>query len=251
MKSFRFLLTVFLFFSQDCVAQQTDTLIHKLDSLNKQQDTGRVFNDINPAAYNKNTRINVSDYFILLGSDLKQQITAPFHLSGHDAVKVGVFVGGMAVLSSLDEPVQKAAEHAKDNTTISTMSSYISNSGGIYEAYTLVALGSYGFIFKNVKIQTTTLLATQAYLTSGTMEGIIKFITGRQRPSYYDPTRDEAEPTFHGPFYKPKNAAVNGNHLSASFPSGHTTVAFAAATVFAMEYKNTPWYPLFPIVLRV
>jgi hypothetical protein len=119
MKSFQYLLTAFLFLLQVCIAQQTDTLIHKLASLNKQQDTGRVSNDINPAAYNKNTRISVSDYFILLGSDFKQQITAPFHLSGHDALKVGVFVGGMAVLSSLDEPVQQAAVHAKDNNTIS------------------------------------------------------------------------------------------------------------------------------------
>ena len=238
-------LTAFLFISGVACAQQTDTLIHKLDSLHQMEDSvGGVSNNINPAAYNKNTRISFPDYFILLGSDLKQQITAPFRLNGRDALKVGVFVGGLAVLSSLDEPVQKAAVQVKDNNSISTVSSYITNSGGIYEAYTLMALGSYGFIFKNVKMQTTTLLATQAYLTSGTMEGIIKFIAGRQRPSYYDPTRDEAEPKFHGPFYKPENADVNGNHLSASFPSGHTTVAFAAATVFAMEYKNTPWVPI-------
>jgi hypothetical protein len=238
-------LTASVFFSCTASAQQADTLIHKLDSLQRREDTlGDISNNIKPTAYNENTRISFSDYFVLLGSDLKQQVTAPFRLNGRDALKVGMFVGGLAVLSSIDEPVQKLAVHARDNNTLSSVSSYVTNSGGIYEAYTLVALGSYGFIFKNVKMQTTTLLATQAYLTSGTMEGIIKFIAGRQRPNYYDPSRDEAEPTFHGPFYKPANPEINGNHLSASFPSGHTTVAFAAATVFAMEYKNTPWVPV-------
>jgi len=245
MKRLQLFLTAFLILSARTYAQQTDTLIHKPGSLHNQNDSsGGGANNINPSAYNENTRISFPDYFILLGSDFKQQITAPFHLNNRDLVKVGAFAGGIAVLSLLDEPVQKTAVQVKNSSSVSTVSKYVSNSGGIYEAYTLAAIGSYGFIFKNIKLQTTTLLATQAYLTSGTMESIIKFITGRQRPNYYDPARTDAEPTFHGPFYKPEIAAVNGNHLSTSFPSGHTTVAFAAATVFAMEYKNTPWVPV-------
>jgi len=237
------LLTAFLFLAANSFAQRSDSLITQLDSLHEADSSTRS-NDINPAAYNGITRISFADYFILLGSDFKQQITAPFHMSGRDALKVGLFAGGIAVLTSLDEPVQKLGVQTKNNSSLSTVSSYVSNSGGLYEACTLVALGSYGFIFGNVKMQTTTLLATQAYITSGVMESLIKSIAGRQRPSYYDPTESEAEPTFHGPFFKPDNVAVNGNHLSASFPSGHTTAAFAAATVFAMEYKNTPWVPI-------
>jgi membrane-associated phospholipid phosphatase len=53
----------------------------------------------------------------------------------------------------------------------------------------------------------------------------------------------QAEPTFYGPFYKtPKDP--NGRTTNSSFPSGHTTVAFAAATVFAMEYHNKPLVPI-------
>lgn len=32
--------------------------------------------------------------------------------------------------------------------------------------------------------------------------------------------------------------------FSSSFPSGHTTAAFAAATVFASEYKDDPLIPV-------
>ncbi|MEO7562468.1 MAG: phosphatase PAP2 family protein [Ferruginibacter sp.] len=37
---------------------------------------------------------------------------------------------------------------------------------------------------------------------------------------------------------------LNGKKLNGSFPSGHATVAFAAATVFAKEYRNRPIIPI-------
>ena len=40
------------------------------------------------------------------------------------------------------------------------------------------------------------------------------------------------------------HAHVNGGYQRSSFPSGHTTVAFAAATVFASEYRNTTAIPI-------
>jgi membrane-associated phospholipid phosphatase len=112
----------------------------------------------------------------------------------------------------------------------------------LYEAYVLVGLGSYGFVFKNKKMQTTTLLATQSYITSAALAAVIKTISGRQRPVAFDPSHLEAEPTFHGPFFRSRNAA--GKRVNTSFPSGHTTAAFSAATVYAMEYRSRPWVPI-------
>ena len=100
---------------------------------------------------------------------------------------------------------------------------------------TLGTLGAYGYIFKNEKVRNTTLLATQAYITGTAIETVVKYLTGRSRPSYYH-TGTEAEPAFKGPFTKSSS--------NSSFPSGHATVAFAAATVYAMEYKKTIWVPI-------
>src|SRR3954451_9292783 len=81
-------------------SQQPDTLVHKLDSLNKKTDTtGGQKNVINPKAYTEATGMTFSTYFILLGSDLKQQITAPFHQTGKEWLRIGAFVGGTAILS--------------------------------------------------------------------------------------------------------------------------------------------------------
>jgi len=235
----RVLITGCLLISIIASAQKPDTLIKKLDSLSKKTDSvGKQSNNTNPAAYNEETRLNLQTYFILLGSDLKQAFTKPFHMSKHDWITTGKFAlvaGGIALL---DEPIQKNALSLRNhNPGLQNVSRYVTNFGGMYEAYILGGLGAYGFVFKNDKMQTTTLLATQAYITGGAIESVLKFLTGRQRPYFTDSAQVQAEPTFHGPLYKtPKDPS--GKRTNSSFPSGHTTVAFAAATVFAKEYGN-------------
>jgi len=225
-------------------SQKPDTLIKKLDSLNRKTDSaGGQLNNINKTAYNENTKITFSSYFILLGSDLKQEFTAPFHFTLKDWRTVGAvaIVGGALFLA--DEPVQRYALRVRDSSvTVRNVSKYVTRFGGPYEAYVLVGLGAYGFIFKNEKIKTTTLLATQAYITGAAMESFLKLLSGRQRPYYYSPREIEAEPRFHGPLSTGKD--IYGRKINSSFPSGHTTVAFAAATVFAMEYKDRPLVPI-------
>lgn len=222
-------------------AQKPDTLIKKLDSLSKKTDSaGKQSNNTNATAYNEHTQLNFNTYFILLGSDLKQAFTKPFHMTKRDWITTGKFAliaGGLALA---DEPVQRYALNLRNhNPQLQSVSRYVTNFGGLYEAYLLGGLGAYGFVFKNEKIKTTTLLATQAYITGGAIESVLKLLTGRQRPYFTDSTRVQAEPTFHGPLYKtPKDA--NGKRTNSSFPSGHTTVAFAAATVFAKEYADKP-----------
>jgi membrane-associated phospholipid phosphatase len=224
---------------------QIDTLVKKLDSLRiKKDSTGVQENIITEKAYNENTEFTFASYFILLGSDLKQEITAPFHFTKKNWLTAGKLALTTGALIFTDEPVQKFAVKLKDSTrAVRNISKYVTKFGGLYEAYTLAALGAYGFIFKNEKMKTTTLLATQAYLTGGAMQYILKFISGRQRPYFYNSNAIEAEPKFHGPFSK-SGKDINGKRLNSSFPSGHTTVAFAAATVFALEYKDKPFVPI-------
>ncbi|HVX27495.1 MAG TPA: phosphatase PAP2 family protein [Parafilimonas sp.] len=240
------LCALLLIFSTCIFSQQKDTLVNKLDSLNKKTDTtGGQTNIINPKAYTETTRISFPAYFVLLGNDIKQDFTAPFHQTSKEWAHIGIYGASVAAFSVLaDEPIQRSATKIHDNNkTVASVSSYVTKFGGKYELYSLAALGGYGFIFNNKKMQTTTLLATQAYLTSGLIESIAKYITGRQRPSYNDPNQPEAEPTFRGPGYSLGHNIYN-HKISTSFPSGHTTVIFAAATVFAKEYKNTPWVPV-------
>jgi len=226
------------------MAQKTDSLTKKLDSLGKKADSlgGNQKNVVAPSAYNETTKITPKVYAILVYDDIKQQITVPFRLSGKDWLKVGAFGAGLAgVMLFADHPINKAAVDLRnDNPGIVKVSSYVTQFGGSYEGYTLAPLGAYGLIFKREKEKTTTLLATQAFITAASIETVIKYLTSRQRPSFYDPTSKLNANSFHGPFYSLQHHTAS----YVSFPSGHTTVIFAAATVFAMEYRSQRIIPI-------
>jgi len=234
------IISVFMLMSFTSYCQKIDTLINKPDGLSLQTDSaGSENNSISSKDENENTKLTPSVYFTLLASNLKQTFTKPLHMTGRDWRNLGKFAVVEEALAFADEPIQKRAlQFRKDNPGFLPTSHFITNFGGPYEGGVLAMFGAYGYVFHNEKLKTTTLLATQAYITGAAVKTILKQLSGRTRPSYYDPTI-EAEPAFLGPF-----AEHNGTRINSAFPSGHTTVAFAAATVFAMEYKNKPWIPI-------
>ena len=226
------------------MCQRTDTLIQKLDSINRNTEiAGKQKNNINPRFYSDSTNLNFKTYFVLLGSDLKQEFTKPFHMTGKDWGKFAKWAVVFGAVAVVDKPVQRFSVRLMDNNPgLQNFADQVTQFGGIYEFYTLAGFGAYGLVFKSNKMKTTTLLATQAYITGGAIETVIKFISGRTRPTYYT-SGIEPEPKFLGPFARTMRNA-NGQKVNSSFPSGHTTVAFAAATVFAKEYNNTPIIPI-------
>jgi len=225
-------------------AQKPDTLIKKLDSLHLKTDSagGKQINNTQPEAY-ENTKLTPTSYLLLTWSDLKQAFTKPFHMQKKDWPKVGEFVALEVALSFADEKIQENALSLRNKSkTVRDINEYVTNFGGLYEVYTLVGMGTFGALFNKPKMLTTTFLATQAYLTGGAVGNVIKIITGRQRPDFLLDASGRVDPSFHGPFSSVRD--INGNRISGSWPSGHTTVAFAAATVFAMEYKDKPLIPI-------
>ncbi len=223
---------------------QTDTLLHKLDSLEKKADSaGYQVNNINPKAYNEATALTARSYFQLLGSNIKQEFTKPFHMTHSDLGNLAKFAVVEIGLGFADEPIQRAATDLRNkNPNVHSVGKFISNFGGAYEVYTHSGFELYDILFKSTKVKTTTLLATQAVITGALVESVIKTISGRTRPNYYSPDVI-ARPTFKGPFAN-TSKDYNGKRSNSSFPSGHTTVAFAAATVFAVEYRNKPYIPI-------
>lgn len=242
---FRLIALLFWLIPVMASAQQKDTLVKKLDSLAKNPDStgARQKNKVSPSYYNENTRITPRVYVDLVADDIKQQVTAPFRATGSDWLKVGAFgAATMGAILFADKPVNKfTVEQIRTNKSVVSASLYVTNFGGLYEAYTLAALGTYGLVFHKDKEKTTTLLATQAYITAATIETALKYLASRQRPSYYDAVTGLNSHVFHGPFY---HFLKKDNSSFVSFPSGHTTVAFAAATVFAMEYREYRAVPI-------
>lgn len=224
--------------------QRSDTIIKKLDSLEKKTDSlGYQYNNIDKNAYNETTKLRAKDYFVLLGSNVKQTFTKPFHMTKKDWMNTAKFASIAVSIGILDERIQKNALKLRNSSPfVRKTGNYISMTGGANEVFTLAAFGLYGVIAKSEKVKTTTLLATQAVITATLVETVVKTISGRRRPNFYGP-HEEAEPKFTGPFGN-VSKGPSGNRTNSSFPSGHTTVAFAAATVFAVEYRNKPVIPI-------
>ncbi|RYY67328.1 MAG: phosphatase PAP2 family protein [Chitinophagaceae bacterium] len=233
---------LFLFAALTASSQQPDSLLRKLDSLGRKTDSAdKQINNTNPGAYNNATRLTVGTYFILLGSDIKQGFTKPFHMKGRDWRLLAEYAGATIALSFADKPIQKEGLKLRNQSdALRSVSSYVTNFGANYEVYVLGGLGLYGYVFKNTKMRTTTLLASQSYISSAIFSFTLKFLVGRQRPYVIDPKTGSNDPhRFFGPFSKPGGPSDN-----QSFPSGHTTAAFSAATVYALEYRDRPWVPI-------
>ncbi len=220
-------------------SQKTDSLINELDSLKKQTDTTGQTNRTELAFYNEKTKITPRVFGILLLDDFKQQALSPFHVAKKGWLTGAGFAALTAGVRFLDEPIQKWAVNLRNNNPWSEKySRALTNSGGLYEVVPLAGIAAYGFAFKNEKLRTTTYLALQSYITSTVWSTIFKTLSGRTRPANFDPNSPLNDPRFYGPF---KKLPYGGN---SSFPSGHTTLAFAAATVYAKEYKDVPAVPI-------
>lgn len=249
MKMKRILAVCLTLISLNVYSQKRDSLIKKLDSLSIQQDTiknGKK-NNISSVVY-EGAKLDFRTYFTLLGDDIKQQATLPFHTKGKDWLKVGSFALLTGAVALTDKPVNLFATNLHNNNpALASVSKYVTKFGGAYELYTIAGFYTYGLIFKTQKEKTTTALATQAYITAVGISFIAKYLAGEQRPYYTDPLTNKKGPIFHGLFYAFKKGP-DGKKLSredfSSFLSGHTTAAFAAATVYAMEYRDKPIIPI-------
>jgi membrane-associated phospholipid phosphatase len=218
-----------------------DTLVNKPDSFSLKKDSAG--DPVNSSCSHEKSLLKPKTYLLLLQNSLKREFTKPFHMSGTDWKNFGIFAAGTGTLFLVDKPIQQAALKLRQrSTSVKNMSHYVTDLGGVYEGFALAGLAGYGLIFNNKKIVTTTLLASQAYVTGAVVVTVAKFLTGETRPSYYRPDQ-VASPRFLGPFTKAERDA-NGKKTYSSFPSGHTTVAFAVATVFASEYKDKPVIPV-------
>lgn len=93
-----------------------------------------------------------------------------------------------------------------------------------------------GYLTKNEKLQRTSERAFKSAIVSGAITELIKVSTGRSRPYMGNGAYDYELFRLEGTDYK-------------SFPSGHTSLAFAIFTPFAETYSE--WFYLIPISVGI
>jgi membrane-associated phospholipid phosphatase len=153
--------------------------------------------------------------------DQKEIWTSPFHMSKHNAAWWLLFGGAAAALIASDHKIEN---ELPTHGSLVTTSTRISQAGAPYTVIPVIA-GLYivGALTDNPKARETSMLGTEAALDSLIIVEGLKLATRRSRPLEHE-----------GQFF-------DGG---ASFPSGHTVVVWAVASVVASEYNKTIFVPI-------
>lgn len=159
------------------------------------------------------------EFFKNILHDQKAIWTSPFHLDRGDMKWVVPGSIGLMGLFTTDRITGDEIGEADGQVTVSRR---ISNVGSIYSLSAVA--GAFYFVGrakKDTRARETGLLSAEAMINSIIVEGALKEITQRARPL----DGIERSEFFDG---------------GSSFPSGHSTQAWAVATVIANEYKHRP-----------
>jgi membrane-associated PAP2 superfamily phosphatase len=186
-------------------------------------------------------------YFPSLLNNFEEQITAPFKIKTTQLLMTGAAIGITAALIHFDNEIDQWARVQKQNHKwINKSSPVITNFGGKWGIYSVVTTGVLSALCKNEKGVQTSLLATQAIITSGVWVNIIKILTGRERPIADYAFSKSKGGEWYGPFAAWDQDLAIRKPISAfdAFPSGHTATAFSIATVFASQYKDIKIVPV-------
>jgi membrane-associated phospholipid phosphatase len=161
------------------------------------------------------------NYWYLVILDTKEVFTAPARWNTRDWTVLGGIVAGIGTVAVFDEDIERAIRGARNNT----MTSIFDNVQPLGNEYAIGIVGSfyiYGEFFKDPRAKTTALDSIAATaIASGIVTNSFKYVIGRGRPT-----------DGHG--------AYNFRPFSGqdSFSSGHTTEAFALASVISDHYDS-------------
>ncbi len=144
----------------------------------------------------------------------------------NDLKAPGLLVAGSLLGMTCDNTFKTIAERNKVDVNGKTIE-FANNYGNLY--YQLGITGSVyaiGLISDSKKLRNTARLTLESFLVSGLITTVLKSIIGRARPY-----AKEGNQSYHW---------FQTNDAYLSFPSGHSTIAFAASTVFANQL-DTWW----------
>ncbi len=173
---------------------------------------------------------------IHIWQDQRRMLTAPLRTSRTDLIIWGGAGASLLLLAprwgnerSIDERFEQGINRADDSGP------YLRGISHAGDAPILlgVSLGTYGFAYwrEMPALKRTSLHVFEGLIDTGIALQLAKVLAGRSRP-----TRRPLDSQFYGPVGFFDNPSDN-----SSFPSGHSAMSFAAATIIHHETHETPY----------
>jgi membrane-associated phospholipid phosphatase len=175
-------------------------------------------------------------YYIWSGIlDTWDQFTAPFHWNGNQWLTAGVLATTESLLmfAGGDKSIESFAQRNRNSTT-NFLETNIGDpfGAGLYPGIIVGSSYLIGCVFHLDHPKRMAMLAAKSITIAGVTTTILKLIAERHRPYQTIPPNPNI---WDGP------KAINEY---VSFPSGHTTVAFATASSIAMAYPKPLIIPI-------
>ena len=158
--------------------------------------------------------------FVYTGGDIFNSFT---EFSEPTQIRLAASIVAIAGAYSLDYNLKDFAGHARSGFTDKLFSlDKVYGSG--YTLIGIAGLYGYGVIFQNGEVRKIGLQTIEAVGYAGLITTVLKSVVGRSRP-YTGEAHSMLRP-------------FNVHAATTSFPSGHSTVAFAVSTVLANNTDN-------------
>ena len=150
-----------------------------------------------------------------------------------DPFVLGAFIAGAAAIRPFDREIANEIREPgiQSNRFVSHAAdvfNFLGSKGTVIGGVALYGVGRIGHF---ERVADLGLHGTEALIVSGAITTAIKDLAGRQRPGVAG-VNDPDDFKFGGGF---------GGHGNTSFPSGHATASFAAATMVTLETHR--WWP--------
>ncbi|MEN9523724.1 MAG: hypothetical protein RL065_2101 [Bacteroidota bacterium] len=177
-------------------------------------------------------------YIISSAKDIQSIVKKPFHLNDKEvAIGFGI-ISSTLIIHQFDAEIKNVFQKSRNDLSNKTSNYFQMIGNGKYCFPAMGALYGVGLITKNRKVQYTGLQAFKALVLSAGVTGSIKYLAQRERPFQTTNTNN-----FH---------FIWNSFQYNSFPSGHTSDAFAMASVIGFNVKNKYWQiPIYAIATGV
>ncbi|MEO8233649.1 MAG: phosphatase PAP2 family protein [Ignavibacteriota bacterium] len=152
--------------------------------------------------------------------------TSPLKFDTEDWIKLSAVVGLTGIVTLADKDIRNFSQRNQSSVANKIFDSdkyYSTEFAGI----SILAFYGYGLIADNSNVRKLAVKLTEATLFASSITLITKVVVGRGRPYKQD------NQYYTNPF------TIDNDYNS--FPSGHTTLAFAYSTVMANEIDNIFW----------
>ena len=160
-----------------------------------------------------------NEFLKRFGSDIYEVIKAPAGWEKKDFWRLTAVFGTGALLFAFDQDIDDWSQDRRTSTSEDLARFGSALGDGSFLGAMIAAVYVTGEIFDKRGLRKTALLSLESWLTSGAFVLGMKALTGRARPN-----KDEGPYSFHPFTFRPEYS---------SFPSGHSSSAFAVAAVIA------------------